>query len=348
MNLGPEGGVVRRTRSVLPFLLTGRNTTTISAEQQPVPAGCVQAKKGALCREGDTTAPGRDNGQGGASPATEGGTQSSAKGTCGEKTVAGGRLSYGKMIGQALPFLWPDGWALRLRMVLCACALVFSRICNMLIPLCYKGAIDALSNAPSFGHGRETAPTSAVPSESFDLLFRYWYTSAGANERPDNDEGKQAVLDTWNKVCFYVVGYVCLKGYVGVQADVRNLIFTPVSQFTRKRSQLCVLNHLHSLSNSYHAGRKTGTVLHVVERGSASLQTLLSLVAFHVVPAVLDIILCTAVFIYSGHKLLAAVTGCTMIIYLAITAVVTDWRTKFRKQTLALEVRSRVKLSMKD
>ena len=39
---------------------------------------------------------------------------------------------------QALPFLWPEGWMLRTRMVVCGFVLVFSRICNMLIPLCYK------------------------------------------------------------------------------------------------------------------------------------------------------------------------------------------------------------------
>ena len=39
---------------------------------------------------------------------------------------------------QALQYLWPDGWLLRCRMVLCITALVFSRVCNLLIPLCYK------------------------------------------------------------------------------------------------------------------------------------------------------------------------------------------------------------------
>jgi ABC-type transport system involved in Fe-S cluster assembly fused permease/ATPase subunit len=45
-----------------------------------------------------------------------------------------------------------------------------------------------------------------------------------------------------------------------------------------------------------------------VERGSSSLQTLLSLVAFHVVPALLDIVLCGVMLVYSGHAPLARLT----------------------------------------
>ena len=164
--------------------------------------------------------------------------------------------------------------------------------------------------------------------------------AAGGGAEPARGETGGADA-RWQRLLMYVLCYVCLKGYVGVQADVRNIIFTPVSQFIRKRIQLAVLNHLHALSHNYHIARKTGAVLHVVERGSSSLQTVLSLVAFHVLPALLDMTLCGGVFMYSGHRALAGITAATMVIYLSITAVITDWRTKFRKETLALEARSK-------
>jgi len=218
-----------------------------------------------------------------------------------------------------------------------------------------QGAIDVLSAAPTpSARQPSTFPvehTSPIPADSdnnvFSTFWNFFGTAQGAQESdtpasfppPLSPIFALGVQDTekWKGVLFYVAGYVFLKSYVGVQADVRNFIFTPVSQFTRKRLQLAVLNHLHSLSHKYHIGKKTGAVLHVVDRGCYSLQTLLSLVAFNVVPALLDMVLCGGVFIYSGHTGLAAVTGATMVIYLWITAVVTDWRTKFRKETLALE-----------
>ena len=58
-------------------------------------------------------------------------------------------ILYRKMIAQALPLLWPDGWVLRARMLLCVVVLVAARVCNLLVPLCYKvrylGTIMALN-----------------------------------------------------------------------------------------------------------------------------------------------------------------------------------------------------------
>ena len=82
----------------------------------------------------------------------------------------------------------------------------------------------------------------------------------------------------------------------------------------------------------------------VVDRGSTSLQTLLSLCLFHVAPTLLDIVLCASVFVYSGHGALAVVMACTMAVYLSVTAVVTDWRTKFRREMLALEGKSKQRI----
>ena len=82
----------------------------------------------------------------------------------------------------------------------------------------------------------------------------------------------------------------------------------------------------------------------VVDRGSTSLQTLLSLCLFHVAPTLLDIVLCAGVFVCSGHGALAVVMACTMAVYLSVTAVVTDWRTKFRREMLALEGKSKQRI----
>jgi hypothetical protein len=246
---------VRRTRSLLPSMRFGRKGTAPDRER-PV----VVTASGVHAAAGEQT----DKAVGCDRVSPEANARLSGTG---DKTSEESRILYGKMISQALPFLWPDGWALRCRMVLCALALIFSRLCNMMIPLCYKGAIDALSNAPPLRPQPGSAPTSPVTAASLDFWNRFFPPSESTAQHAGDTEPTQAMRETWKTVVGYVAAYVCLKGYVGVQADVRNLIFTPVSQFTRKRSQLCVLNHLHALSNSYHAGRKTGAVLHVVERG---------------------------------------------------------------------------------
>ena len=248
---------------------------------------------------------------------------------------------YRKLVAKALPLLWPEGWGLRTRMMLCFLVLILSRICNMLVPLCYKGAIDTLSQAPPPPPLADTTPVCDVWAW-FNVLAAPSGAAAAEHGGADPVRGKQGGVDArWRRLLQYVLCYVCIKGYVGVQADVRNIILTPVSQFARRRIQLAVFDQLHALSHNYHINRKTGAVLHVVDRGSSSLQTVLSLVAFNVLPALFDMLLCGGVFIYSGHRALAAVTAATMLVYLSITAVITDWRTKFRKETLVLEAKSK-------
>ena len=203
------------------------------------------------------------------------------------------------LIRLALQHLWPEGLALQCRLVLCVVVLVLSRVCNMLIPLCYKGAIDVLSESKQHAEAPrpEPAPTSQVLSDSgaawllqsgwasaLSLLSRaagfsssdttasggLWSSAGGGEAALDRGKGSplpgpegEAMTDKGRRVLGYVAAYVCLKSYVGVQADVRNLIFTPVSQSTRQRLQLTVLAHLHALSHSYHLTRKTGAVLQV-------------------------------------------------------------------------------------
>jgi len=65
---------------------------------------------------------------------------------------------YRELVVKALPLLWPEGWALRARMVLCFLVLILSRVCNMLVPLCYKGAIDTLSEVPPPPPAADTTP----------------------------------------------------------------------------------------------------------------------------------------------------------------------------------------------
>ena len=144
------------------------------------------------------------------------------------------KINYSKLVKQALPCLWPQGLLLQLRVVLCVCALAISRMANIAIPLIYKRAVDLLAEFTKEGTQRSFFPTSFSSIPPFT-----------------------------RQVSSYIVAYVALKSYMGLQSDLRNLIFTPVAQHTRERIQLAVLGHLHALSHRYHLTRKTGATIHV-------------------------------------------------------------------------------------
>lgn len=89
----------------------------------------------------------------------------------------------------------------------------------MIIPHMYKAAVDTLENA--------LMKTSGVDSAIL-----------GGSGRV-----------TRNSLMWYITMYCALKAFVGLQGDIKNLVFTPVTQFIRRRVQLSVFSHLHMLSH---------------------------------------------------------------------------------------------------
>jgi ABC-type transport system involved in Fe-S cluster assembly fused permease/ATPase subunit len=55
---------------------------------------------------------------------------------------------------------------------------------------------------------------------------------------------------------------------------------------------------------------------------------LIELVAFRVVPSIIDILVCIGVFATKGRRALAGITLTTIAAYLYTTAVVTEWRNR--------------------
>jgi len=62
-------------------------------------------------------------------------------------------------------------------------------------------------------------------------------------------------------------------------------------------SQKKLFAHLHSLSLRWHLGRKTGEVLRSIDRGTTSINNLLSYVVFQILPTICDIIIAIVYFI---------------------------------------------------
>lgn len=69
----------------------------------------------------------------------------------------------------------------------------------------------------------------------------------------------------------------------------------------------------------------------VVERGASSLQSLLSMALFTVLPTIIDLLLACAVLLYLLEPMFAIVIFSTIFAYMYITVALTDWRKKFRR-----------------
>ena len=69
------------------------------------------------------------------------------------------------------------------------------------------------------------------------------------------------------------------------------MIYKEIASPSDLSPQVGLFSHLHTLSLRWHLGRKTGEVLRVMDRGTASVNGLLSYLIFNIFPTMASIVL---------------------------------------------------------
>jgi len=114
--------------------------------------------------------------------------------------------------------------------------------------------------------------------------------------------------------------------------ELRNAVFAKVSQRAIRQLALRAFRHVHALSLRYHLERRTGGLSRAIERGTAGIDFLLSFMLFNVVPTLFEILLVCAILWRLFNWTFAAVTLATIVLYIAFTFSITDWRVRFRRE----------------
>lgn len=139
----------------------------------------------------------------------------------------------------------------------------------------------------------------------------------------------------WDLVLIYV-GFKFLQGGgtggMGLLNNLRSFLWIRVQQYTTREVEVELFGHLHSLSLRWHLGRKTGEVLRVMDRGTDSINNLLSYIIFSILPTITDIIIAVIFFVVSYNIWFGLIVFSTMALYIVATICVTEWRTKFQRR----------------
>ncbi|KAJ1934401.1 ATP-binding cassette-type vacuolar membrane transporter Hmt1, partial [Linderina pennispora] len=143
-------------------------------------------------------------------------------------------------------------------------------------------------------------------------------------------KGDSPVEFHWANVLLYAV-LRSMQGTAGVLTTVQNFVWLPVGQDTTKRISVAMFEHLHRLSLRFHVGRKTGEILRVQDRGVTSVVSLLTSVLFNIIPTIADIVLACYLFSAMFDLYFGTIVLATMSSYLAVTILLTDWRTRYRR-----------------
>jgi ATP-binding cassette subfamily B protein len=117
-----------------------------------------------------------------------------------------------------------------------------------------------------------------------------------------------------------------------VFAELRDAVFARVAQRAIRTLGLRVFRHLHALSLRFHLARQTGGLTRSIERGTKGIETLLQYMLFNIVPTLFEIVLVCVILWRLFDWRFALATFATVGFYIAYTLMITEWRTKYRRQ----------------
>lgn len=130
---------------------------------------------------------------------------------------------------------------------------------------------------------------------------------------------------------FLLIGYGVLRLCSTLFGELRDAIFAKVTQRAIRRVAIKVFMHLHSLSLRFHLERQTGGVSRDIERGTRGISFLLNFMLFNILPTLLEIGLVLAILTGKYDIRFAVIIAATLLAYIALTLIVTEWRMIFRR-----------------
>src|SRR6059058_149937 len=145
-------------------------------------------------------------------------------------------------------------------------------------------------------------------------------------------DGMSAHRQPFGVVAMLVAGYAAAR-FAGVLSDnLRNALFEKVGQDAARRLAGTVFRHIHDLSLRFHLERRTGSLTKIVERGTKSIDMMLYFLLFNICPTLVELTaICIIFFVKFGWGLVAG-TLAIVVIYIAFTRKVSDWRTHIQRQ----------------
>jgi ATP-binding cassette subfamily B protein len=129
-----------------------------------------------------------------------------------------------------------------------------------------------------------------------------------------------------------IVAYGLLRLSTTVFTELRELVFAKATEGTARSISLQVFRHLHALSLRFHLERQTGGMTRDIERGTRAVHSLISYSLYSIFPTLIEVALVLGVLAVKFDAAFAWITGAALVLYIAFTVTVTEWRTKFRRQ----------------
>ena len=137
-----------------------------------------------------------------------------------------------------------------------------------------------------------------------------------------------------------VVAYAVVRLSTSLFTELREILFSKVTQSAVRQLALKVFRHLHGLSLRFHLERQTGGMSRDIERGTRGITQLISYSLYSILPTLVEVGLVLGFFIVKYEVYYAIVTFVALAVYITFTVKMTEWRTHFRRTMNDLDSRA--------
>ena len=134
-----------------------------------------------------------------------------------------------------------------------------------------------------------------------------------------------------------IIAYGLLRLSASLFTELRELLFSRVTESAVRTVALQVFEHLHALSLRFHLSRQTGGMTRDIERGTRGIQSLISYSLYSILPTIVELTLVLGYFVWAYNYLFAVVTFVALVLYVIFTIFVTEWRTQYRRKMNELD-----------
>ena len=132
-----------------------------------------------------------------------------------------------------------------------------------------------------------------------------------------------------------VLAYVTVQWLAKVLSEARWALYGPIEQRTRRRLARHALEHLHSLSLSFHLGRRTGQISRVLDQGLNGARELLFDGVFLILPLLAEVLFVAAIMLVRLDLVFAAILVVTLSLYAVALVVGSEWLRAHQRKAVA-------------
>lgn len=129
-----------------------------------------------------------------------------------------------------------------------------------------------------------------------------------------------------------LVAYGLLRLSVSLFTELREVVFSRVTQGAVRKIALQVFDHLFSLSMRYHLERQTGGMSRDMERGTRAISSLVSFTLYSILPTLVEMALVIGILLVKYDIWFAGIALVALVLYVGFTITVTEWRTHLRRE----------------